>query len=150
MKKAILMLLAATMIAATATAQNDPISIDLARRKQDTANSILSQFKAKNTYVSLVLTAGNIQTISAHKDTVTGKLLTVITASRLDTVKLKRSLYSAGQVLEFVCTASANDSTKFLPDAGTINGASTYWFTGTYKAMKLYFDGTNYFILNKQ
>lgn len=91
-----------------------------------------------------------VQTASHANDTLTGKYLTVVTASRKDTLTFKTTLYTTGQVLEILCTNASNDSTYVKTTTGNINGASTYWFTGTYKAAKIYFDGTNYWILNKQ
>lgn len=148
MKKLLFLLIAATMFAASATAQYDPISLDLARKHQDTTNTLLTQFKAANTYTPMDITASYIQTISAHYDTVTGNdYLHVVTASRLDSIKLKRSNYDTGQMLKFICTNASNDSTLFIPNAGTINGDSTFWWTGTYKNLTLWFDGTNYWKL---
>lgn len=148
MKKiATILLIAASMFAATAKAQNDPMAVYLASKGQDTINSLLTQFAAQNTYLPLVLAARNKQTISAHYDTVTGKYFTVVTASRLDSIKLKTSLYSSGAILRFLCTTSSNDSTLILPSSGNINGASTLWWTGTYKTLNLYYDGTNYWKL---
>ena len=95
---------------------------------------------AKNIY-------GTLQTISAARDTAKGYPLSVVTASRKDTIVLKTSLYTAGQTFKMLCTASANDSTYIMTSTGNINAASTYWFVGTYKAVTFYFDGTNYWIL---
>ena len=139
-----LLLIAATMMAATAKAQYDPISLNRQRMGLDTSSSLLTQYAAKNTYLPLVLTSGNIQTISAHYDTVSGKYLTVVTAARLDSIKLKSTLYTTGQLLKFICTTSSNDSTLILPSSGNINGAASLWWTGTYKNLLLWFDGTNY------
>ena len=144
MKKITTLILLAITLATASIAQNDPISIRNKRKGIDTPETLLSQNAARQTYLPLVLTSGNIQTISAHYDTVTGKYLTVVTASRLDSIKLKTSTYSAGQILKFICTTSSNDSTLILPSSGNINGASTLWWTGTYKNLSLYFDGTNY------
>lgn len=149
MKKLSFFLLALT-IALTAFGQNDPISINLARTKQDTIQTLLTQFAAAQAYVPLSFKAANIQTISIANDTVKGRYLTVVTASRKDTIRLIRSKYTGGQVMNFICTNSGNDSTIVIPDHGTINGASTYWYKGTYKSASFYFDGTNYFILNNQ
>lgn len=144
MKKLITILLLTMGMATACFGQNDPISIDLAWKHQDTTSTLLTQFAAQNTYMLLVLKALSIQTISAHYDTVTGKYLTVVTASRLDSIKLKTTLYSSGQLFKFMCTAPANDSTLILPSSGNINGAASLWWTGTYKNLLLWFDGTNY------
>lgn len=98
---------------------------------------------------SIIPTTGR-QTASHANDTVVGKSLTVITASRLDTLTMRTSLYTSGQVMDFICTNASNDSTYVKTTSGNVNGAATYWLTGTYKALRLYFDGTNYWILNKQ
>ena len=155
MKKLAILILLAASVATTAQAQNgpvnyDPISVGLRTKGADTVYSLLTQAYAKTLYTPLALSAGNIQTITRSRDTVSGKYLTVLTASRKDTVNLYRTKYTAGQVLNILCTNSANDSTVIIPTAGTINGAATYWFNGAYKAASLYYDGTNYFILNKQ
>jgi hypothetical protein len=90
---------------------------------------------------------GGKQTISAARDTVKGYELVVVTAARKDTIVLNKTLYTTGQTFKLLCTASANDSTYIITTSGNINAASTYWFTGTYKAVTFYFDGTNYWIL---
>ena len=109
----------------------------------DTDNSIMANpiVYAQNGFVT------DIQNISRHLDTITGAYLSVITTTRLDTIKLRNSVYNTGQILKVVTTLNSNDSTLFIPVSGTINGASSYWLTGTYKAVTFYYNGTNYFII---
>ena len=144
MKKITMFLLLATMIATTASAQYDPISLDLARKHQDTTKTLLTQYKASQTYLAINNT--NIETASAHNYNITGKPLVILTASRKDTINLVHANYSTGYSFNIICTNSSNDSTLIIPDAGTVNGAGSYWFVGTLKHMAWYYDGTNYWI----
>lgn len=89
-----------------------------------------------------------IENANTHDYTVLGTSPYVkINTTRLDTIRLSASNLSAGQVLYFYTVSSSNDSTIFIPSAGNINGASTYWLTGTYKTTAIYYDGTNYWVL---
>ena len=143
-----ILLIAATLFTASASAQDDPVSIRRKYEGTDSVETLLSQHAAKNTYTPLAVGTWHKQTISAHYDTATGRYLTVVTATRLDSIKLKTSLYTSGQILKFICTNSSNDSTLLLPSTGNINGDSvSWWWTGTYKNLELYFDGTNYWKL---
>jgi hypothetical protein len=146
MKKLSILLLLAITIATTSRAQNDPISLNLAAKHQDTVNTLETQFAARTTYVPFILATVNVQTISHHRDTMKGAYLTVLTASRLDTINFVHANYTAGYIFSIICTASSNDSTLIIPDSGTINGASSYWFNGTYKHSSFYYDGTNYWL----
>ncbi len=114
-----------------------------------TTNTGVTTFNAgvvHNGYTSI----GN-EVASTHSYTVTGtKPLVVITATRLDTIRLVPSNFVTGQTIRFLTTQSANDSTCLFPTTGNIMGGSFYWYTGaagTYKAATLYFDGTNFYKL---
>jgi len=148
MKKLAIILLMAVGIMGSAYGQNDPVSLSRLQNGTDTGKTLLSQFKAKATYVPRVAT--DRETISTLNYTVTGKYVAVVTAARKDTIRLTRASYINGQEFNFICTNAANDSTIIIPNLGNINGASTYWWTGTYKTLTLYFNGTDYFIKSKQ
>jgi hypothetical protein len=121
--KKIALLSLGLMMAAFAFAQNDPGSI--ARRQ-----------------LALPL---NIETLSAHNQTITpGFDVEVLTASRKDTIVLQTSLYYKNEFFTIICENSSNDSTLIIPSSGNILGATTFWFTGTYKHGTFWFDGTNY------
>jgi hypothetical protein len=148
MKKTATLFLLAIVLATTAFAQNDPLSVRKLREGTDTVTTLITQWRAAETYVPFEITSGYVQTISALYDTVTGSdYLIKVTAARMDTIKLKTSYYLPGQTFRFKCTNSANDSTRFVTSSGNIEGASTMWWTGTYKFLTLWFDGTNYWKL---
>lgn len=89
------------------------------------------------------------ETDSARNYSVLGFYYTLDKWSRLDTIQLKHANYFAGQLLKIQAVKSTNDSTIIIPDTGTINGASTYWWVGatsSYKRVEIFFDGTNYFV----
>lgn len=130
---------------AYSTGGNMPLVRNVTTHRLETLTDSTVYFRTK----SIIPTSARQTAASAH-DTVLGKALTVVTASRLDTLTFRTSLYASGQVMDFICTNAANDSTYVKTTSGNINGASTYWLAGTYKAMRIYFDGTNYWILNKQ
>lgn len=92
------------------------------------------------------------ETVSTHAYTLTGSYpLAKVTTTRLDTITLKTANYTSGMKVTFLTTLSSNDSTCFIPTAGSIMGGSYYWHTGaagTYKSISIYYDGTNYYRIN--
>lgn len=118
------LLLAAITLAAAASAQITPTSLNTMRK------NALPEY----------------ETASAHNYSTIGMPLVKLTASRKDTLNFVNAAYSLGAVFTVICTASANDSTLILPASGTINGASSYWFTGTYKHGSFWYDGTNFWL----
>jgi hypothetical protein len=93
---------------------------------------------------------GSVESDSVRNYTSTGASLCYVKRSGRDTVLLPSGIYAANQVLEFMGTATTADTTVFIPSSGTINGAANYTLTGINPALKTVFNGTNYFILNKQ
>lgn len=102
-------------------------------------------------YSGTQLIAGS-ETVSTHAYTLTGSYpLAKVTTTRLDTITLKTANYTSGMKVTFLTTLSTNDSTCFIPTAGSIMGGSYYWHTGaagTYKSISIYYDGTNYYRIN--
>lgn len=125
MKKITALLLLAMTMTATTFAQNDPIGMKKARD-----------------YWNITYT----ETAAAHNYSVVGNPLVILTAARKDTVNFVNGNYATGFTFSIICTNASNDSTLIIPASGTINGASSYWFVGTYKHSTWYFDGTNYWL----
>jgi hypothetical protein len=150
MKKLLFLLIAATMFAASASAQTDPISLHRQQTSTDTIHTLETQHAA---YATFVPRLADTEHVSARNYTFNGHYLGVLTvADSHDTIVLHHANYSAGQIMLFTSQdASTTDTVNFIPDAGSINGASVYHFTGTpYKSAAIFYDGANYFLLNKQ
>lgn len=89
----------------------------------------------------------SIESDSARNYNFTGSLLCKIKWTVRDTVNLVKTNYTTNQKFTFVVVASGADTTVFIPNLGTVNGAATYTLTGTNNSITWYFDGTNYWII---
>jgi hypothetical protein len=152
MKQLIMITIFLIGLSLAASAQNgpvnyDPIAVALRNKHQDTTYSLLTQYQASQLYRTI---SQPKEVAAAHNYTVTGAPLVYISATNNDTVNLVRGDYVKNQIIQFVRTNSSNDSTVFLPDYGTINGATSYKCKGYYTGLILVMDSTNYWTLSNQ